>query len=734
MARNPQTKIEITGDSKGAERAIRSTQAAIGRLGADLGKVQALASRALNFAGIGGSASVAGLIAVTKRVADLADQMGKLAERTGDTTEDLSKLAYAARLNDLEFGTLRDGLRNLSGVLTDMAEGRASKATETLADLGIAARNTDGSLKTAGQAVREIAGRLEGMEDGAKKTSILMEVLGRNVGEKFVPLINQGAAGLARFDQEAQKLGAVISADLARKSAELNDNIERLKTAAEAAGVSIGSQLIGPLNAVVEAIVQIRMEQDSLNEGQTLEDWAYASARGLAILVDGLDAVGRTLDILGRGIGAYAAMATQAAQGNLAAAREIYGFLSSDVERTLGRQLFSQRLQAQIDRQRTDSQQRRAQAQADENDQGKEYATLQRRYLEEEARLRDLQGTRESGLHRERLKNLEQLRDAQSRVWQEAQDGARRANEEAASLFERAEQVRQGYADRAQDRRMRGMSDEDREAIARREARRLTEEARRAALAASLEATDGRTANAQRLAKQAEEAAKRAASFVDRIGDDRIAARLFDQLGEAESRAVRALAQIQQAEAAKQEAKAQELAAKIEENEARIAKLREALQEPVKIDADIAEAESNLERLQAQLDAMKDKTVTVTVRTLGTDAGGRGFASGGYTGPGGKYKPAGVVHAGEYVLRREVVKQPGMLALLNEMNRRGLAGLSGYATGGLVGAGASGASAGTPVNLYWPDGRMTPMRADPKIAEEVKAVFRQARLSVGSRK
>lgn len=54
------------------------------------------------------------------------------------------------------------------------------------------------------------------------------------------------------------------------------------------------------------------------------------------------------------------------------------------------------------------------------------------------------------------------------------------------------------------------------------------------------------------------------------------------------------------------------------------------------------------------------------------------FSDGGFTGEGGKYDPAGIVHAGEFVLRREVVSQPGMLGYLEMLNTRG------YADGGLV--------------------------------------------------
>ena len=64
-----------------------------------------------------------------------------------------------------------------------------------------------------------------------------------------------------------------------------------------------------------------------------------------------------------------------------------------------------------------------------------------------------------------------------------------------------------------------------------------------------------------------------------------------------------------------------------------------------------------------------------------------GFAKGGFTGIGPKYAPAGVVHRGEFVHRREVVRQPGARSFLERFNRVGMAaieGLRGYASGGFV--------------------------------------------------
>lgn len=68
---------------------------------------------------------------------------------------------------------------------------------------------------------------------------------------------------------------------------------------------------------------------------------------------------------------------------------------------------------------------------------------------------------------------------------------------------------------------------------------------------------------------------------------------------------------------------------------------------------------------------------------LGVIGGLLGFASGGWTGPGGKYEPAGIVHAGEYVLSKEATDRLGV-GNLDALHR---VALTGYASGGLVGAG-----------------------------------------------
>lgn len=71
-----------------------------------------------------------------------------------------------------------------------------------------------------------------------------------------------------------------------------------------------------------------------------------------------------------------------------------------------------------------------------------------------------------------------------------------------------------------------------------------------------------------------------------------------------------------------------------------------------------------------------------------------GYAAGGYTGSGGKYEPAGVVHRGEFVFTQEATSRIGVGNLYRMMR--------GYATGGLVGGADGGIASPFGVSVYAP--------------------------------
>lgn len=67
------------------------------------------------------------------------------------------------------------------------------------------------------------------------------------------------------------------------------------------------------------------------------------------------------------------------------------------------------------------------------------------------------------------------------------------------------------------------------------------------------------------------------------------------------------------------------------------------------------------------------------------------YSSGGYTGPGGKYEPAGIVHKGEVVWSQDDVARAGGVGVVEAMRK----GFAGFASGGPVGVSAPVAAGGS---------------------------------------
>ena len=133
----------------------------------------------------------------------------------------------------------------------------------------------------------------------------------------------------------------------------------------------------------------------------------------------------------------------------------------------------------------------------------------------------------------------------------------------------------------------------------------------------------------------------------------------------------------------------------------RLAELDSTTAKPL-VDLLAEKAKQDADDVKNRIDGIKDKDVTIRVHTqaeqteygqaviaaLQQSAQDQGFSSGGWTGPGSKYQPAGIVHADEFVIRKESRKKieaahPGALDSMNATGQ-----MPGYADGGRVASAA----------------------------------------------
>lgn len=598
-------------------------RSAIGGVVSEAGRLVPVLGKIAGFLGIGGAGMATGLLAVATSAAKSADEMGKLSQRTGVTTESLSRLAYAASLSDATTGDLEMGFKTLSERMQDAASG-GKESGAMFQRLGVSVKNADGSLRGVDDVFADIAEQFKGMPDGAEKTAAAVDLFSRS-GLALIPTLNNGRDGLKQMADEADRLGKTISQKAAADAAQFNDDLVRLQAAIGGVSQEIGMAAVPALTALAQSFLEAFKEQDKLTVGDGVESWATRGARAVGFLVDMLDGVARMVEIVGIGLGAYGAMVVEAAKGNFNAVKAIYAELDRDVDAILQRKQFSARIDEKIDG--APALAREAARKREEDAARSQVAkleALERQLAAEKVRLAKLaageiistsKGILEDDTKRTQaqIKNLEEWQGRMLEAWQKSREGARKAGEEAAKLFQTAADAQDSRQKQAQDRRDRSLTPDEAESKNRRRATDLTDEASRQATFAQNAAIDGRAKDAQRYAEKALQLSKEAADYAGRVQDDGTAARLLEQIGATEKAAIEAQARLKQQEKAEFEQTAAAQLEKIREIEAELEKIKQ-----VQIDVDTAAAQAAVVSLQAQIDALKDKTVTVTVVQKGS--------------------------------------------------------------------------------------------------------------------
>lgn len=715
-----ETKVIISGDSRGAVSAVK-------RLSTELGGLQALAAKAFSFSLFGGAASIGALVAFTKHIADTGDQLNKMSQKTGIAVEDLSKLQYAAELSGVSTEALQKGLTSLSVAVIEVADGKVSTASDEFKKFGINIRDAEGKIKSSREVLGELADRFAAMPDGVEKTNAAAAIFGKRIGPDLIPLLNGGSAGLKEMGDEAERLGIVMSGALAKKSEEFNDNLARMEKLATSAGISIGSKLIPELNEYLTRIVD-------------------AGKAGVGFTPDvlfgaGLKDVDKSIDDIDRKI------KNLRSSKSYAAGYSLFGNTEDEIKKLEAQRAY---LELQQKRQTGDGV-------ASAEDLAAKRIAIEKKMHDQLIKLEQLRGIASGHVSADiletddkrtaaQIKNAEALQKALSAAWQTSIKDAAAAGAEAQKLFAQAGDIRQTGADKAAALRRSQLSPEDQQAQIRNEFENAASSADRSADLATIARLHNRVEAAAKLTAQAEKDAERAAKFADQIDDPQAGARAIEQAAELQARLVEGRAAEKKNEQKQLEEQAAAQQAKLAEIDAQLTDLQTKAA-AISVQADITAAEGQLASLQAQLDNIKDKTVTVTVNTVQTGAApatpddipARAY---------GGVLPGWAPHdradnmiyrgtPGEWVMQRRAVRHygPDFMAALNAMR------LPKYANGGLLGnlrmpsiSSAAPSAPASSVTLNFPGMGKFPASMAPDVLGELQSAFSREALKKGARR
>jgi hypothetical protein len=228
--------------------------------------------------------AAAGIAAVAiKQAIDRADELSKTAQKVGITTESLSTLSFAAQRADVDLGQLQGALTRLTKSQADAAAGN-EKLAGVFDSLGVEIKNADGTLRDTGDVFRDISKVLDAMRDGATKTSIALDLMGKS-GANLIPLTKD----LEAVEQRARDLGLQVSEETGKAAEEFNDQLTDLRLAAVGLAGAVAEQLLPDL---------IRLNKE-LQDGAASGDGFTSTAENIANAIRGLAWVGgKAFDVM----------------------------------------------------------------------------------------------------------------------------------------------------------------------------------------------------------------------------------------------------------------------------------------------------------------------------------------------------------------------------------------------------------------------------------------------------
>lgn len=256
-----QARIEITASDK--------TRAAFDSAQRGLQGMQATASR-LNglLAGLGVGLAGGGLVTFAKRAIDAADNLNDLSQKIGVSVENLAGFRLAAE----QSGTSLEAIGTASRLLAQ----NIAQGDKTLKALGITSTDVNGALG-------QLADLFARMPDGAQKTAIAMQLMGRS-GADMIPLLNGGGEALRGMIAEGQRLYP-ITTEMARAADQFNDSLAKIKVSAEGLGVRIGNALLPSLNNLIR----------EAEEGTRVFGGFWRAFVGVGVLTDPFKSAGENL-------------------------------------------------------------------------------------------------------------------------------------------------------------------------------------------------------------------------------------------------------------------------------------------------------------------------------------------------------------------------------------------------------------------------------------------------------
>lgn len=234
IANDPFTKIGKTMEQSGKK--IQDT----GKKVSSVGKTW---TRATSIVASGVAALGGGLLGLTNRATESADEIAKGAEKMGVSTDFYQESAYWASQNGISQEQMEKAVGRLNQRMGKAVDGN-KKYAEALGKLGVdLGAVEDGSLSTEDAMAQSIT-TLSEMDNENKKAALATEMFGTRMARDLLPALNDGSLSMEEAREKAQELGLVMGGEQLEKAEAFQDSMDDVKRSLSAVGMEIGLELM----------------------------------------------------------------------------------------------------------------------------------------------------------------------------------------------------------------------------------------------------------------------------------------------------------------------------------------------------------------------------------------------------------------------------------------------------------------------------------------------------------
>lgn len=168
---------------------------------------------------IGGAASTA-IGAATAAFVRAGVELDKLSKQTGVSVENLSRMGFAASKLSIDFDDVAGAVEELNIRMGETIRDGTGPMAEAFQQLGLDAEQL--SKLPLPERLGRIADALNGLESNATRGFLADEIFGGDAF-KILPLLREGATGIAALADEADRLGATQNGESVKMAVRLRD-------------------------------------------------------------------------------------------------------------------------------------------------------------------------------------------------------------------------------------------------------------------------------------------------------------------------------------------------------------------------------------------------------------------------------------------------------------------------------------------------------------------------------